>query len=260
MHISFSQINYFLECPHKYKLLVIDKVKFPKTIELILGSLIHQSLQFLYSQNLPDSSRSFVPQSGTQDDRSGKNFPSLDELLRFYQDSWPKKDDYAFVSDSIEAIYFAEGAVLLSNFYRENYSIKPKIIDLESHFEIPLEDEDGETHLLTGVIDRIDDLGNGKFEIIDYKTSKIVTKKESLDDNLQLSIYHLALIERYPNIKPEDIKLSLYFLRTGNKITITKKQDDPKNTRETILSIIKEIQASDFSPTTARFCRYLPYN
>lgn len=235
MRVSFSALQAFLECPHKYKLLYIDKVKFPQSIELAFGDLIHRTLKFFHSQ---------------------ETLPTLDELLSYYKNNWPQKNDYDFQSEEIEQNYFAAGVAILSDYYRVNASIPQKIIDLESRFQVPIKGKD-ETHILTGAIDRIDQIPGG-FEVIDYKTNKIVPPYSSVVKNLQLAIYRLALTNRWPNLKSEDVKLSLYFLRTGEKLTIVKTKDELEETKQLILSIIEEIKTSDFMPTSTKYCRYLP--
>ena len=54
---------------------------------------------------------------------------------------------------------------------------------------------------------------------IDYKTGKRMPSQDALNRNLQLSLYSLGLQNRWPHLKPEDIKLSLYFLKHGEKLT-----------------------------------------
>lgn len=237
MRISYSALNTFLECPHKYKLLYIDKIKFPQSIELVFGQLIHKTLKFLY-----DSSQ----------------LPSLDELLSYYKENWPKKEDYNWESEETEQQYFALGVAMLSDFYRGNIKDKDKIIDQESRFQIPLTDHSGETHILTGVIDRIDKTTKG-FEVIDYKTNKIIPPPSISHKSLQLSIYRLALKQRWPNLKPQDVDLTLYYLKTGDRFTSTRSEVDLIEVKNFILSTIEEIKTSDFMPTSTRFCKYLPY-
>jgi ATP-dependent helicase/DNAse subunit B len=48
---SFSQISTYRQCPRKYQFHYLDRLKtktFETTYELLLGSLVHQSLEWLY--------------------------------------------------------------------------------------------------------------------------------------------------------------------------------------------------------------------
>ena len=90
-------------------------------------------------------------------------------------------------------------------------------MDLESSFNILIQD-DQETHILRGKIDRIDKLKDGVFEIVDYKTDRRLPSQESADNNIQLSIYHLALTSRWPNLNGGS-KIEFIFLKHGEKLT-----------------------------------------
>ncbi|MDR0281774.1 MAG: PD-(D/E)XK nuclease family protein [Candidatus Peribacteria bacterium] len=53
---SFSQISTYLQCPRKYQFHYLDKLKtkeFETSYELILGSLVHLSLDRRYQQIFP---------------------------------------------------------------------------------------------------------------------------------------------------------------------------------------------------------------
>ena len=43
--VSYTQLSLWLECPHKWKLMYIDKLKQPPNIHLAFGSAMHESLQ-----------------------------------------------------------------------------------------------------------------------------------------------------------------------------------------------------------------------
>jgi ATP-dependent helicase/DNAse subunit B len=48
---SFSQVSTYLQCPRKYQYHYLDKLTtkaFETTYELLLGSLVHQALEWLY--------------------------------------------------------------------------------------------------------------------------------------------------------------------------------------------------------------------
>jgi RecB family exonuclease len=92
-------------------------------------------------------------------------------------------------------------------------------------------------------MDRVDIWDDGTVEIIDYKTGKPAEQKD-VDKNLQLSFY--ALAAEALNLGPK-IKLTLYFLQTGEAISTTRSSDQLDKARAEILKIRDEIQSSDFS-------------
>jgi len=86
-----------------------------------------------------------------------------------------------------------------------------------------------------------------------------------LKDNLQLSLYHMALQDRWPSLPASKIKLSLYFLKHNEKITAEKEnpKEDIEKTKSFILAVIKEIkekeEKSNFPPSPSALCDYCGY-
>ena len=133
---------------------------------------------------------------------------------------------------------------------KNGYDKKVKNIALEQKFVLPLSND----LKIGGTIDRIDDLGNGKIEIIDYKTGANIPSQSEVDKNLQLSFYSLAM-SSIKKIKPENIRLSLYYLDTQEKISTTRTAKDLEKVKEEILKIRDEIQNSDFKCNNNFFCQ-----
>ena len=238
MKISYSAINTFQQCPQKYKFQEIDKIKTPKSKEAVFGTVIHETLKFLHNKE--------------------PRFPTKEELFQFYNQSWPSKEKINWMDDAEERMFKTEGEKILSDYYDKLDKSKFSVVDLESSFNILIQD-DQETHILRGKIDRIDKLKDGVFEIVDYKTDRRLPSQESADNNIQLSIYHLALTSRWPNLNPEEVKLSLYFLKHGEKLTTKRTSAKLEETKNEILKIISEIKKSDFAPSPSPLCDYCGY-
>jgi len=255
MKTSYSAISTYLQCPQKYKFQEIDRIRVPKSREAIFGTLIHQTLKFMF--------------------RRDPLFPTLDEVIAYFRENWPAREVFEQESKNDplkrtwtqeeERIYFEEGVRMLKHFYEKNAPWNFTVIDLESRFEISLTDEKtGETHILAGIIDRIDKTPDGKYEIIDYKTSKKMPSQEELNRDLQLSLYSLSLQKRWPHLKPEDIKLSLYFLKHGEKLSTQATPETTQKTKEHILKTVDEIQArlrdgKEFEPTPNSLCDWCAF-
>jgi hypothetical protein len=78
-----------------------------------------------------------------------------------------------------------------------------------------------------------------------------------------MSIYHLGLIKRWPHLKSENIKLSLYFLKHGEKITTSRTIKDLENTKNLVINTIREIQKriedNNFPPYPSPLCGWCGY-
>ena len=231
MRISYSSLESFLTCPAKYKFSEIDKIKSPKSKEAIFGTLVHKTLQMMH-------------------DPSKTSIPTEEEVLAFFSGEWDK-DIYS--SESEEMMAFEQGVRILKDYYKKNYPANFHILGLESFFEAPIKDGE-ETHSITGKIDRIDKLKDDSFEVIDYKTSRTLPSQKSVDENMQLAMYHLGLLNKWPNLAAKPIKLSLYFLRHGEKLSTVKNGEKLKDTTEKVLKVIDKIKVSKFAPQVNPLC------
>jgi len=229
MRTSYSALNTYKTCPLKYKLGQIDKIKEPKRIEAVFGTLIHSALKFMFERN--------------------PVYPILDEVIDFYSQKWNEKSEKVEwrnpdKQEKEEKMYFEEGVKILKNFYKKNQPWTFDVVELEGRFSFDLLDEtSGQTHTIAGIIDRIDKDPNSEvYEIIDYKTGKKMPSQEILDEDLQLGVYHLALSSRWPHVTPENIKTSLYFLKHNEKISTTPTKEITEKTKFQILKAIREIE------------------
>ena len=255
MRTSYSAIETYLQCPQKYRFQEIDRIRAPKSREAIFGTLVHATLKFMFQRDPP--------------------FPTLDEVVAYFREHWPLLETFnqdvkndplkrAWTEEDQKA-YFEEGVRMLKKFYEKNAPWNFVIVDLESRFEVLVTDEKtGESHVLAGIIDRIDKLPDETYEIIDYKTSKRMPSQEGLDQNLQLALYSLGLQKRWPHLTPEAITLSLYFLKHGEKLSTKATVATSEKTKAHILSTISEIQermknGKEFEPTPSPLCDWCSY-
>ncbi len=234
MRISYSGLDSFSICPAKYKFQYIDRIKTPKSKEAVFGTLIHECLKTFHEPSLP------VPLSE-------------DELLKYFTEKW-NADIYQDKQE--ESFAFYQGVDILKKYYLQNQNEKFNIINLEVSFQIPILDNQ-----ITGRIDRIDKLDDDTFEIIDYKTTKRMPAQSDVDNNFQLAIYYLGIINRWPVLEKENrpVKLSLYYLRHGEKLSIIGNKEGIKETQQKILDLINRINKSKFDPRVNPLCDWCQY-
>lgn len=243
MRISFSSLETFRQCPQKYKFSEIDRIRVPKSPEAVFGSAIHNALKYFHG--------------------SSPNLPTIEELINYFKIVWPKADVVLWKTSEEEKVWFEQGVAMLEKYYAQNAPKEFNIVDLETRFEAPLRDDKNEIHTLTGIIDRIDKLEDGSWEIIDYKTAKRMPAQREVDSSLQLSIYLMGVMARWPNLKIPAIKLSLYFLKHGEKLTATADENRLEVIKRKILEIIADIQTrlvkNDFPATPSALCDWCGY-
>lgn len=240
MRTSHSALETFKQCPQKYKFQEIDRKKAPKSKEALFGTAVHSALHYMFSRD--------------------PIFPTLEEILAQFRSCIVQSK----IPDTEKERYGALGERILKNFYVKNPPWNFNVIDLESRFEVELDDPTtGARHVLVGKIDRIDKLDEKTYEIIDYKTSSKLPSQASVDTNAQLSTYQLGLMKRWPHLNPDTIKLSLYFLRAEEKLSTQRTSEKLHATETNILrdlrTIEKKTAENDFPPIPSVLCNWCGY-
>jgi len=232
--LSHSQLETFNTCPLQYKYRYILKIPAPPSAALTFGDTMHKSIKTFYE----------LIKSGQK--------PALDLLLQSLNDNW---SSMGFGTKEYENKMKNHGIKLLKEFYEKGYS--PDMIpgDMEISFKVRIN-----PHLvLGGKIDRIDNLPDGKIEIIDYKTGK-APKERNPGNDPQLTVYALAACD--PGIygkRPEDVIVSFYFFEGNQKVSGTRTKDQLDEAKNDMAERAREIQISDMSPKPGKICDFCEY-
>jgi putative RecB family exonuclease len=236
MRISYSGLDTYQSCPLKYKFQEIDKIKTPKSKEAVFGSTMHDTLKFIHTPGILS--------------------PTLDQAMEHFSNSW---NPAVFENPDEERAAFSQGIKIIQDYYRQNNPANFNIIDLESRFQIEIGEGENK-HIVSGIIDRIDKTEDG-YEIIDYKTTKKMPSQEKVDNDLQLSVYLKAFLTRYPKEinNLDKIKVSLYYLKHGVKLTATRNAEHLQKSEQLFLDTIKLIESGKFEPTVSPLCDWCGY-
>jgi hypothetical protein len=97
--VSYTQFSAWSECPHKWKLMYIDKMRQPPNIHLAFGSAMHETLQeyldLMYNKSIKaadefpiyeDFQERFMKMYGDYKEQIGDNFATKKELMEFVND------------------------------------------------------------------------------------------------------------------------------------------------------------------------------
>ncbi|MGB4943136.1 MAG: PD-(D/E)XK nuclease family protein, partial [Candidatus Moraniibacteriota bacterium] len=227
----------YQSCALKYKYREIDKFPEEKSKEAVFGTLIHATMKFIHEPAL-------IP-------------PTVEQAIDHFGKHW--KGDL-FEDELEERAAFVQGVEMIQRYYEANKISEANPLALESRFSIEIGTEATGKHIIAGVIDRIDRTSNG-YEIIDYKTTKKMPSQDKIDNDLQLSIYLRAFLDRYPKEweRLDQITVSLYFLKHGVKLSSTRTREQLEALDATFLEVIRSIEAGHFAPTLSPLCDWCSF-
>jgi putative RecB family exonuclease len=229
MRLSYSSINTYETCPQKFRFQYEDRLPTSPSPALAFGDSLHQALHRFHSRPVPVA-------------------PSVDELQEMLESVWVRDG----VSDpSEERMYLDHGRQVLAQYHRENAPSYQIPAALEFRFTIDIEGVQ-----LAGVIDRMDRIPGGGYEIIDYKTNRRLPPQERIDRDLQLSIYAVAAKEVW-GIEPE--RLTLYYLLPGQRMSTTRTAADAEDLRRRIGTVAERIGAGMFEPRENPLCDWCEF-
>jgi putative RecB family exonuclease len=229
MRLSYSSMNTYELCPAKFKFQYEDRVPQGRSAALSFGDSLHRALHLFHNRPVPVA-------------------PSVNELLEMLEACWVSE---GFVDPSEERTYVDHGRQVLTQYHRENAQDYRIPAALEFRFTI-----DVEGVALSGVIDRMDRIPGGGYEIVDYKTNRRLPPQARIDQDLQLSIYHMAARQIW-GIEPE--RLTLYYLLPGQRMTTVRTPRDVDELRRRIAIVAERIEAGMFEPRQNPLCDWCEY-
>lgn len=251
---SFSQFKALETCPWQYRFAHILKIPVKGRASFSFGKSVHAALQKFFQLILEQSNKTQAELFDGAPKTNPAAIPSLDELLKFYEQSWI--DDW-YESKERQNEYKENGKKMLKEFYEADKENWPRVKYIERDFKWKISDPDsGEIYPITGKIDRIDELPDGSFEIIDYKTGKPADAEKDIDKN-QLLLYQKAAQEI---LKKPVSKLTYYYLENASKISFAGNEKDFQKLEKEIIEQIRQIKKDDFVAAPNPFkCRYCDF-
>lgn len=242
-YLSYSAIESFKVCPMHYKLRHILKVPTPTTASLSIGNSVHLAL------------RDFYRQTNNRMEESNERLKGevKDILMDLLNKNWEHK---GYQSKKHEQDSLLRTQNFLEQYLETELHKTSRPIMLEQPFTFRLDP----TLKIGGKIDRVDDLGNGMIEIVDYKTGGNIPTQKEVDANLQMTLYAMAAVDPGVFNKTIDqIKLSFYFFDQGTKISTIRTAEQLETAKKEVLTVREEIQNSDFQCLRGIFCQNCEY-
>jgi len=242
MTYSHSQLETYENCPFKYRLQYVERVRTRrKSIEAFMGSTVHAALEKLY-----------------RDIRMSR-LPDMEELSEYYLHLWDSK-----ISDDIFVVrreycvedYRQTGLRCVRDYHRRYFPFQAGMpVWLERKVSIPLRDPAGESIDFTGILDRLDSLEKGHYEVHDYKTSTVLPTLRELESDRQLSLYQLAVEEAFADA--HEVELVWHYLAFDRELRLRRERGDLESIAAATAATVREIEkATDFPPRESALCAW----
>ncbi len=241
---SHSKIGAFETCRLQYKFAYIDRVKVEAedTIETFLGSRVHEALEKLYR------------------DKKFEKLLTLDELLATFNKIWQEKwtDSIIIVKKDYTAENYRKmGERQLTDYYNRYKPFdKGRTIGLETQDFLSLDAEGKYKFHIR--IDRLVDMGNGLYEVHDYKTSSSLPKQQDLDSDRQLAMYSQWVKQNFKDF--QKVRLVWHFLAFDKELDSYRTKRELDDLQKEVLERIKEIEAAeDYPANVSWLCDWCLY-
>ena len=223
---SHSKLQSFEQCPYKYKLKYIYKIKpdIPKSIESHLGSATHDALEWLYIQVLENK------------------IPELDEVIAKYIETWQKdfSDKILIVKKEFtHQDYFDKGIKFIIDYYVKHTPFDEGTLETEKRIWVKL--EKNYPHKIIGYIDRLSyNKETKEYEIHDYKTAKWLPDQKKLDQDRQLALYSIGIKQLFG--EQHNINLIWHYLAHNKQVESQRTPEQLEQLRQEIINQIKTIE------------------
>jgi RecB family exonuclease len=235
MRLSASNVKTFFQCGLKYYYRYKDKK--PQESDrksLALGIAVHEALEDIYA-------------------------------LLYKESRNPTQKDYEYANDIFVKIAVKEGLAHESMYFTgqdiikthlDNFSLEDKVVSLEQRFELVT----AKGTPFTGAIDKLVELDEDTIIVIDYKTSNTALTQEEADEDVQMSMYDLAIRMLYPQYK--NVILVLHYIKLNDEVVTTRTEGQRKLFLDIIDALYERLSTmsdDEFKPNLNTFCGWCEY-
>ena len=224
--LSASDIETYRLCPLKYKFARVFRIPQEPTINQRFGIVVHQVLERFHA--------------------GGGG--SLDTLMQLFEASW-RRSGFGDSNDDLQ--FRAKAVAALTRYWELDQKRAGRPVWFERGFSFKL----GE-HLVRGRVDRVDELPDGSYELIDYKTGR-PKSEDDLREDVQLSLYQLAARESW---EVEARAGSYYYVLDNEKVPVAHSNDELARVKATVEEIAEGILKQEFEPKPSyELCSFCDY-
>jgi|GEM_PF-6488644 len=216
LRLSYTKMDFYLTCPKRYYYRYVEKRPFYPSYMTKFGGNLHRALK-----NVSE----IIKSKGTIENEIQKEL---------FEKQWSDISKDKAINQKLKD----KGESQLKLFSETNLAAIQNTLFIEKSFSCKLDNI-----TLCGYIDRVDIIKDKYVDIIDYKTGNL---RSLHPDNLQLNFYALICRDFFDLIPA---KLSLYFLKINEKLSVEAETQCIDMTKNLILNISEKIINKYFIPT-----------
>ena len=214
--LSPTKITTYLACPTKYMWTYVNprgRYYMRAKSYFSFGTSLHQALQRFY-------------------DAGDTGVTTASEAVAALEESWI---DSGYETPDQMADALSEGKEILAR-HLEAVEQRPpsgKTVFIERQFRHDL----GEFTVI-GRVDRVDELEDGTYRIIDYKSGRESVSEDDVRNDIAMSIYQLILSRRFDDRR---IEATIVALRSGEEATVQLSPEQLAELEQDLVAIGQEI-------------------
>jgi putative RecB family exonuclease len=252
--LSYSSVRAYLECPLRWKYLYIDKLSEAPRGYFSFGRTIHSVLEeAIRPLVVPGARRTgsgraqrtledFHPSRGAA--RATPTVPTADAVIAMYEKAWVSD---GYTSPDEEARYRLLGSEILRKYWETIAREPPQPVAVEEHLEALW----GGIRV-HGYVDRIDRTPSGGLDVLDYKTSRELSRADAKESD-QLSLYQVLVGENF--VDPVE-QLTLYHLRSITPHRVPARPAAALDELHGRVAQVRDgIRSEEYPPTPGRQCQ-----
>jgi DNA helicase-2/ATP-dependent DNA helicase PcrA len=233
LRISYTSINDYQRCPRCWYAKHVLGLPDVESEQTVTGQAVHGALERFY-------------RAWTSADAEGQARPGLAELLRMGRDELVR-----LAGPRAEALeeQLSQVRAQLRLYFDSLHDERTHVLETEWNLAFPLT-VGPHTHEVIAKIDRLDQMADGSFRVVDYKTGQAWKKLlEPPKDDLQLGIYCLAVraAQGLSDDEPLAGTAEYWVLSTCERGVIRLDTIKMEKVREQIREVIESISAGDFA-------------
>ena len=243
LRTSYSRISKYENCGLQYVLSQALGLDPESSHQMAFGTWMHQIFEDIEEDPSPEQQK------------SGRRRLADPAAIRArYEELF---DESIFPNQAVARQFRRDGLKMLENYWKKFR--KRRVLEVEHRFKV-----DFEGHLISGRIDRVDQVGKNIL-VSDYKTSRYPAGWQEARESLQLAIYYLAckqdpVIARHG--EPAAMQLVYPFKLYKNEVAVRcQKPEEAEAALAKLPEMIEGVLQEDFRPrpeAECRFCKFKP--